>query len=169
MKNKYSKDISTKFKVLGIYQIAGGGVGLGLTIGLIATKSVVSGPLLLLFLVAIGLYLYSIYCGILLLKQKDNGLTHSLINQYLQLINFSIVGYGFQYASGVFASAGIDLTNSLNLKINFGISAWQININRDNNIIFININLIAVLLIIFIGKIKTKIAQERLEPELLQV
>jgi len=168
-KNIYSKNISTKLKLLGIYQIAGGAIGLALTIWLIAAQAVVSGLLLLVFSLALGLYSYSIYCGTLSLKQKNNSLTHSLINQYLQLISFSILGYGFQYVSGVFISAGIDLTKSTNLKLNFGISAWQININQNTDIITISINLVAVLLIIFIDKLRTKIAQERLDFELLQV
>ena len=169
MTTSFSKDISTKLKGLGIYQIAGGIVGIGLTIWLIANQETVPGFFLLLILVALGLNSYSIYCGTLLLKHKANGLNHSLINQYLQLINFSILGYGFQYISGVYLSAGVDLTNSIDFKFNLGISAWQININSDNEVVLINLNFVALYLIIFIDKLKKKIIVEKLDDELSQV
>ena len=70
MTNNFQKNISTKLKGLGIYQIAGGVAGLGLTLWIILQQSTVPGILLLLFLIAIGLYCYSIYCGTLLIKQK---------------------------------------------------------------------------------------------------
>ena len=169
MKNIFLKEISSKIKGLAIYQIAGGVIGLILTIWLIINQASVSGLLLLLFLIAIGLYSYSIYCGVLLIKQKSNGLNHSYLNQYLQLINFSILGYGFQYIAGIFLSLGIDLTNSIDFKFNLGISAWQLKINSDTEMILINFNFIALFLIIFIDKLKNKISKEEFDNKLSQL
>ena len=165
MTNSISKNISRKIKGLGIYQIAGGIIGIGLSIWLIASEGALSGIVLVLVLFAIGFFSFSIYCGSLLLKNKENGLRYSLINQYLQLINFSIGGYAFQYISGVFFSAGIDLTNSPAFKINLGVSAWQMNVNSEKEVILINLNFVAVFLIIFIGKLQKGINEEMMNGE----
>lgn len=156
MTNSFPTDISNKIKGLAIYQIAAGIIGNILTIALIARQAAVPGIFLLLFLIALGLYSYSIYCGILLLKYQVKGLNHSSLNQYLQLINFSIFGYAFQYIAGIYLSAGVDLTNSINLKMNLGLSAWQMSINRDKDIVLINLNFVALFLVIFIDNLKMK-------------
>jgi hypothetical protein len=63
------QDIKPKLRALSIYQIAGGIIGIGLAIYLIVTANSLPGLLLLIILVAIGLYGYSIYCGVTLLKK----------------------------------------------------------------------------------------------------
>lgn len=83
MENGFTKATISKLKALGIYQIAGGIIGLLLTILIIADLKIASSLLLLIIVIAVGLYSYSIYCGILLLKNKVYGLIHSLFNQYL--------------------------------------------------------------------------------------
>src|SRR5207253_1200573 len=126
-------------------QIAGGIIGLGLTTYLIAGLSSTPWILVLLLLVAVSLYLYSVYCGILLMKKKASGIAHSLVNQSSQLINFSIFGFGFQYISGVYLSIGLDLTNSFILTLNFGASSCQIRVNSSNEQAFLNFNLLAII------------------------
>ena len=169
MENNFSKERISKFNALGIYQIAGGIIGLGLTIWIISGLTTITGLLLLLLLIAIGLYSYSIYCGILLLKKKKSGLEHSLINQFLQLVNFSIFGFVFQYISGVFLSMDFDLTNSLNFTFNIGISSWQITINGDTEPLIINFNFVALLLILFIEKLKREIKKEQIEKKITSI
>ena len=168
MKQIYSDEISDKLKGLGIYQIVGGLIGLIVTLKVIIEQETFPILLLLLFLIAIMLYSYSIYCGVLVFKLNDRGLFHSLINQYLQLINFTILGYSFRYVSGVYLSTGLDLTNSIKLKFNLGISTWQIIINDNNEFILVSINLVALFLIIFIDKIKRKVNERKLELDLLK-
>ncbi|OIR07580.1 hypothetical protein GALL_102420 [mine drainage metagenome] len=160
MKNTFSKNISTKLTGLGIYQIAGGIFGIALTFWITATPEKIPSFLFSLFLVPITLYSYSIYCGILLIKQKINGLNYSSVNQYLQLINFSILGYAFKYVSGVYLFAGIDMTHAVDFAFNFGPSNWQITINMDKEIILLNFNFVAFFLIIFIDKLKERIKKE---------
>ena len=69
-----------KIRALAIYQTAGGIIGLGVTIYLIATTSTVTGLFLLIFLLALGLFSYSIYCGVTLIKTPVKGLKLSKIN-----------------------------------------------------------------------------------------
>ena len=162
MANKISSEISIQLKALGIYQIAGGIMGFGLIIWLITLQSYWSGFLLFLYLIASALYAFSIFCGVLLLKNKETGLNYSLINQYVQLISFSMAGFAFQYVSGFFVSAGIDLTHSLLFKFHLGVSSWRININSDNEVILVNFNFIALLVIIYIDKLKKKIEEHKM-------
>lgn len=169
MENNFSKDTASKLKALGIYQIAGGVIGLLLTFWIIKGVTLFSGLLLLVLLVAIGLYSYSIYCGILLLKKKISGLRHSLINQVFQLVSFLIAGFAFQYISGIFISIGLDLTNSFNFIFNVGISSWQININGDAEPFLLNFNLVALILILFIEELRKKINKEELENQLASI
>ncbi|MBL7743794.1 MAG: hypothetical protein JNN00_10010 [Chitinophagaceae bacterium] len=169
MENNFSKEATSKFNAIGTYQIAGGIIGLGLTIWIISGLITITGPLLLLLLIAIGLYSYSIYCGILLLKKKKSGLGHSLINQFLQLINFSLLGFVFQYISGVFLSIGFDLTNSLNFTFNIGISSWQITINGDTEPFIFNFNFVALFLILWIENLRRKINKEQIEKQITSI
>ena len=169
MEHTISKETIAKFNALGWYQIVGGIIGLGLTIWIISGLTTIIGPLLLLLLIATGLYGYSIYCGSLLLKRKESGLSHSLINQFLQLVNFSISGFVFQYISGVYLSMGVDLTNSFNFTFNVGVSSWQLAINSDSESLVFNFNFVALFLILWIGKLRRKINKERLENQIASI
>ncbi|MGN6617799.1 MAG: hypothetical protein ACTHJ5_11550 [Ilyomonas sp.] len=144
--------------------------GLGITIWLIAQTATITGLILLLYLFAFALYSYSIYCGTLLLKKKKDGLVHSSVNQYLQLVNFAVLGFGFKYVSGLLLSVGIDLTSSLNIKFNLGLmSSWEMNINSDTERIEVNLNLIALFVILFIDKLKKSREQYENEVQLQNV
>ncbi len=163
-----SKNINLKFKGLGIYQVVGGAIGFGLTIWTTAQTGTITGLILLVLLIAYALYSYSIFCGILLLKKKMSGLNYSLINQFLQLINFAILGFAFKYISGVYLCAGIDI-NTLDFKLNFGVSTWQININHDKELLEVYFNFIAMFLIIMIDKLKKKVVEWNNKTQLSQV
>jgi hypothetical protein len=170
MVKKIDSGISVKLKVLGIYQIAGGLIGIALTIWLITITEQSAMPSLLpMYLIAFVLYTYSIFCGTLLLMKKEAGLNHSLVNQYLQLVNLSVAGYGFTYISGVYVSAGFDLTNSSILKMNFGVSTWTLQFNIDTEVVLFNINFVALLLIIFIDKLKKQISEHKMLTEVSQM
>lgn len=169
MENNLSKSIISKLKILGIYQIGGGIIGLGLTVWVISGLTITTFPLIFILLIAVVLYVYSIYCGILLLKKNISGLKHSLINQLLQIINFSIFGFTFQYISGVFISAGLDLTDSLFLMFNFGVSQWQITINGNKEILILNFNVVALFLVFFIEKLRKEISREQAERQITSI
>ena len=168
MSDNFKKSIAYRIRVLAIYQISGGILGIGLTIWLIMQMEF-TNLIFLLLLISLILNSYSIYCGILLLNKKKFGINHSLINQYLQLINFSILGYGFTYISGVYFSIGLDLTDSMLFKFNLGVSTWQININRYTDTIYINFNLVALVLIIFINNLKKKISEDKIQSQVSEI
>jgi len=161
MENDLLKSIKSKLRLFGIYQIAGGIIGLGLTVWIVSGVTTFTSAVIILLLLSTGLYTYSIYCGALLLKKRQSGLKHSLVNQFLQLVNFSILGYTFQYISGVFLTVGLDLTNSVLFTFNLGISQWQMTLNGSTEIFVININFVAFLLILFFEKQRKEIYKQQ--------
>lgn len=163
MAKEFSSGISTRLKALGIYQIIGGVQGIVLTIWLLTKTAPFSGLILPVYLIALALYFFSIYCGSLLLKQKETGLNLSLINQFLQLVNFTISGFAFKYVSGIDLTFGLSLPTYTGFKIDLGISSWIINLDGDEDSMLIYLNFIALYLIIFISKLKKKISAYKLD------
>lgn len=166
MKNK-----NLYYKILSLYQTIGGIAGIGLTIWIIITTQMQYFGQYFFTIIAFLLYSFSIFCGIALLKNKNKGLRFSLINQIIQLVNFSILGYGFKYISGFYISVGINLSNN-NLLFKFGSSSWEILFNMESGISEAHINIFAFLLIIFIDRMMKMVSDneyckldiERLKP-----
>lgn len=167
MSNKL-KDIQLKVKALGIYQIIGGVIGIGLTLWMVNLTSV-PALFLLIVLFAFSLYGYSIYCGVLLLQKRKEGLLHSKINQILQVFSVSLLGYAYQYTSGAFLLVGLDLTESLNFKFNIGTSSWQLNINSDDPALIVKVNLLALFLITFVDKLRMRNKEMEVEKQIAAI
>ncbi|RZK02933.1 MAG: hypothetical protein EOO46_18215 [Flavobacterium sp.] len=170
MTNQLRKLITSKTNILAFYQIFGGLFGVGLFVYLLSMsfqrQTMPHLLMTVLFLIAIGTFCYSIFCGIQIFRNEKSGLKHSWINQVVQIFSFSISGYGFQYVSGLYFSIGLDLTDSLLFKFNLGTSMWQLYFNQDFNQIKIEINILALLLIVFIDRQLKKIRDEDLEAHL---
>jgi len=159
----------TKSDLLGGYQIIGGIIGIVLTIIMVKNLTVYSLPMVFIIIIAFLLYAFSIFCGISILSNLTKGLYYSKINQLLQAFNFYILGYGFQYASGIFLHIGIDLSESFNLNFNFGTSSWQIAFGQSSDKIEANINLVAIFLLVFIDKKNKEINDLKLEAQLVEI
>lgn len=155
----------TKNNLVALYQIIGGIFGIFLSYRLCRNIQEFNTLILTLIIIAFLLYAYSIICGILIFKNLVQGLRYSRINQFLQIFNFVIFGYGFQYISGLFIEIGIDLTNSFQLQLNFGTSTWQFMINQDSSVSVINFNLFALFLLIYIDKQIKQIENKRKDEE----
>jgi len=158
MENILNNDIKSKIKGLAIYQIAGGIIGIGLTIWLIAQTVTITGLVILFFILAAGLYSFSIYCGQQLLKgQIKSGLKLSIINQALQVINFAVLGYAFKFVAGLILSIGINYTNDFKITFNFSLSEFQFNINSEKELVTVGFNVVAIYLVYFIDKLQQDI------------
>ena len=70
------------------------------------------------------------------------------------------MGYSFKYISGFFLNVGLDFTNAFNFKFVAGLSTWDLGFNTHSNALEININLVAILMLSFIDRIKKKINQQ---------
>lgn len=168
--SKSFKAIEPKIKVLAIYQLAGGGIGIALTAAAMVNYiSNVNGLVLIFFCVALALYLYSIYCGVLLFKNYKTGLKHSFINQALQLMSVSFFGYSFQYIAGFYIVMGIDLTDGFLLTSGTGLSTWQMLFNMDDGSLFVKVNFVAIFLILFIEKAKKLLNEMEVEKQLSEM
>lgn len=158
----------TKSSILtiGWYQIVGGGTGFLKMLYSLFTTAQISGLLILINILILGFFIYSILCGTLCLKYKDNALTHSLINQFLQLISFACFSFSFIYVSGLYLSIGLDLSNSIAITFDFGISKFDFKIYSENVIAEMNFNLVAFGLIYWIDKLIKKIKEEKTNIEI---
>ncbi|TRX22752.1 hypothetical protein [Flavobacterium franklandianum] len=142
------KTIQNKIKILASYQILTGVLGI-LFLLFINLKSSST-----LFIIITGLYSFSIYAGYSLLKKNfEKGLDLSIYNQLIQILGFGISGFAFEYFPGIFVSLGLNLTNDTIINYNAGFNSWILNLSSNSNL-FINVNLVAIVFIIFIFKLK---------------
>ena len=161
-----SSKLHLKLIYLGIYQIAGGCAGVLIVLLSLLIIPATNGLAILLYLLMVLFFLFSIFCGILCIKSGDKALTYSLINQILQIIDIAILGYGFQYAAGVYLTAGIDLTEDFTFKFGLGISKLELNINSEPERLELRFNFVAFFILSFIGNLKKQIKKEE-EDELI--
>ena len=158
----YSKNTNTKLKMLGIYQLAGGLIGIMVIVRLIYNLPNLAPAYYLLICFVFMLYIYSVFCGILVLRKTSLALNHSLINQYLQLVNFYVAGYGFAFIAGSSITAGVNLTNGFLLDFHLTLlSDFNIQLATDSPMIAIYVNVIALVIIIFIDNLNKKMLEER--------
>ncbi|MEZ2337192.1 hypothetical protein [Mucilaginibacter sp. RCC_168] len=152
-----------KLKILGWYQIVGGIVGLLITIWLLAHIGQINGLILLLLLIVFGLYSFSIYCGRLLFTNYDKGLNLSVINQILQIAHFSMLGYAYQYVSGLVFEIGMSKKPGFNLIFNFNFtnSTWQLSVGTSDRSFVLAINLVAIAWLYYIEKLRKTLNAER--------
>jgi hypothetical protein len=160
MERNLSKNIHTTLSVLGYYQMTGGIIGSLLLIWSLLTLSSFNIIVLVIFVSALLLFLFSMYCGYLLIRQDMKGIRLSIINQFLQLFSFAIGGYAYQYASGLYLTAGLDMTDSFNFIFGFGASSWKLNINTDSPAILVDFNLAALCIIFVLDNLKKRIKDE---------
>lgn len=155
------KELLQKLKVLAYYQIIGGIIGIG-AIGYGLVMQPVTGGLLLVFALACTLYVFSGWCGWILLKNTDKGLFFSLINQILQVIVFVFGAYAFKYVAGVSLLVALNLTEGHNLAFNFDLSSFQFNFNSQTEGILIGVNVVAFYLVYFISLARDKVKEREL-------
>ncbi len=160
MTDSTSKVLS-KLYGLGIYQIVGGAIGVILIFWAIINGQQLAGLIFLVYLFMFLFFTFSIYCGILCLKKNNSALNLSLINQILQIIGFAMFGFAFQYAAGVYLTAGLDLTEAFNFTLGAGVSKFDVNINNENQRMEVTFNFIALGLIILIEKLKKQVKEEQ--------
>ena len=164
-----TSDTVFKLKALGIYQIIFAIIGLGVTLYFMLKEGFQFPQITIVFIVVILMYLFGIYSGISCFQTKEKCLWYSSINQYLQLVSFSIAGYGFKYVAGLSLNLGFDLTTDFAISLKMEIfSLWHIDLNSHSDVILVNLNIVALVLILLIDKMKKQMKQE-MEEELLTI
>jgi len=148
------KNIPVSHLLLGIYQIAGGILGIAVVVALIHRGSdTFSGTLSVILSWVAILYIYSIYCGVLLIIGNTKGLNQTQINQYLQVISIFAYGFAFQYYSGIYFSVGIYLTHPIDFTSSWGLSTFRMNLAGKSESLLFNLNLVALGLILYTNQL----------------
>jgi hypothetical protein len=160
MKKLISKETELHLLKLGLYQIVGGAIGLLVFLWVVYSGQLFTGPVIILYVLIFIFYVYSIYCGILCIKVKQSALKLSLINQLIQLIGFTVFGFAFNYVAGVYIRVGLDITSSMNFDFGIGISRFWLSTISEPDRFIIDINLIALVLIIWIDNVRTAVKEE---------
>ena len=165
----YSKDTVFKLKALGIYQLMFGIIAFAITVAFLIRDGLHYMPVIALNAVIITLNLFGVFCGILCYQQRNHALQYSTVNQYIQLVSFSIVGYGLKYVAGPELYLGIDLADGFMIRLNAQLlPIWNVQVGINSNVILVNCNMVAMGVIIIIDKLKKRIAAEE-EMELLKI
>ena len=155
------KNSTLTLKVIGWLQVIGGITGLGLMAYLMLQTGAINGALLLIFLIGISLFCFSIYSGKRLVwdAQKKSGIILSIINQVIQIFQWSLSGYGFTYSSGAELAIGVQ---GFELKFNISaiISSFKMSIN-SSEVFFLKINIIAIIIIFVLADILKKNQEEK--------
>ena len=159
MNNYFLQEYYFKLKLIGIYQIIGGLVGLGLTTWLITMLLPMPFVVICIIVTSIGLFLFSIVCGIGLWLKKRTAINLSIGLQLLQILSFTLYGYSFKFISGLGVLLNIDFTNKLQPQINLSEPLFRFTYLVDQSDKIISVNLAAILICYFIVDLKRKIVR----------
>jgi hypothetical protein len=158
MNLRQKENLRTNINRIGYYQIIGGICGIIITFYGIYLSLPFSGFTAWLLVLSMVLYLFSIFCGQLLIKGKYLlGLKLSAINQALQISGFAMFGFAFSYVSGLCLGFNIDYTDNLYLGLNLSLSTFKININSSEELLVFSFNFVAVFMLQFILNIKSEL------------
>jgi hypothetical protein len=155
-----SEEVKSSLVKLGIYQVIGGAIGTLLILWSVFTGSSLTGLTLLVYVFMLLFFGYSIFCGVLCLKAKQNALRHSIINQLMQVFGFAVLGFAFKYIAGLYLTVGLDLTESFEISFGAGISKFDFLFNKEADRIEIDFNLVAIILVYCISKLFKKVKAE---------
>jgi uncharacterized membrane protein YidH (DUF202 family) len=160
MQKLISKESESDLIKIGLYQVVGGAIGILIILWGMYKNFSLPDFSILIYLFILLFFSYSIFCGALCLKERQNALQYSLINQVLQIFGFAIMGFAFKYVAGVYLTINIEMDTSLGIMFGVGISKFQFNFNAENNIFEIDVNLVAIFLIYWIDKLIRRIKEE---------
>ena len=156
MKNCYQR-----IEYLGYYEIIGGIFGISLVFLSVYDKLNSDGFFIFSLLLFVTLCGISIYSGILLIQKKYlKGLNLSFLAQATQVISFVLFGYIFDFAIGIYLRITTELTNDTIVGLDFGFANWNLSRSANPDIIELNINVVAIILLLLIAKSANRIKAE---------
>ncbi len=91
---------------------------------------------------------------------KFKGLNLSLLAQATQVISFVLFGYIFDFAIGIYFRITTELTNDTIVGLDFGFANWNLSRSANPDIIELNINAVAIILLFLIAKSANQIKAE---------
>jgi len=136
-----------KLEIIGIYQAIGGLIGFYPIVVNFFSQGL-SKYFNIIFLPFTLLYAFSLFCGFLLISGNyKKGINLSIYNQALQILSFSVLGFGYMYASGIFAAIKLDVTQDIFLGMEFDVSHFILKLNSDFDITYISINVVPIIIL----------------------
>jgi hypothetical protein len=141
-------------KVLGIYQLAGGIVGLGLLFKMAPQLQSPSTSTWVGIGLAALLYSFSLYCGFSLLNKTKAAYNLSLANQVLQVFSFGMAGFAYSYVAGLKAGVGLFFLAEWVFKAQFSVSSFHFSLGNVPGASFVSVNLVALVLIYLLERAK---------------
>ncbi len=160
MKKLLSEKTRSDLTKLGIYQIAGGSIGIFLVIWALYKDMNLSWLTVLLYIIILAFFFFSVFCGFLCADAKPNALKLSFINQLLQVVGFAAFGFAFSYVAGLYVSVGVDLTESFDLSFVAGISKIDLRVNNGSSKMEVGINIVGLLIVIWIDRLMKRAKSE---------
>lgn len=158
---KLNRSDENKLYLLGAYQIGGGIYGAILTFFMLGNFNTYPIGKIMIVVLGIALFLYSAFCGYLLITRRFlKGLNLSIYNNALQIIGFGAAGYHFKFVSGFFTGLTLDLTDDTFIGFGFDFSIITLAFASKSELIFMTINIFAILVLGFVFKIRNKIEQK---------
>jgi len=130
-------------KVISIFQIIGGIIGIAF-ISITFVKNWEFEPVLLVGIFSICFYIYSLFCGITLLKPGKGSFKYTIVNQLLQVFHISVPEFSFQYVSGLSMNVGFSFMDKTTMDFGAGLSVFKFVLNQDTRGFFIGLNLVAL-------------------------
>jgi len=159
--HQLNRNDDNKLFLLGSYQIAGGAYGAVLILFMIGDISSYPIGKVLILIFGILLFAYSTFCGYLLITHRLlKGLKYSIYNNALQIIGIGAAGYQFKFVSGFFGGLTLDLTEDTIVGFGFDFSTIELAFASKSGQIFMTVNIIAILVLGFIYKLKEKIERQ---------
>lgn len=136
------KDLEKKLRFLGYYQAFGALLGLIC----IVFSFQGSGNFYIALFISLLLVGFSFYCGYLLLSNKyEKGISYSIINQFLQMLQFAIPAFSYLYVSGLGINVLLDITDDVIVQFGFHISTFNFSPSSQTVIGF---NIVAIILLV---------------------
>ena len=137
----------TGFGWLAIYQIVGGLLGIAFMTRFLSFVTLSNIVYDVLVFAGVLLYLFSIYCGIILFQSKSNSLILSIVCQSFQAVSVSLFGFAYKYVSGLLFSIVLESSDTFHVRFSFSLSSFSFVIGTNTDDRSIEFNIIAMLII----------------------
>ena len=153
---KYSiKDVNSNIKIIGLYQIIGGILGVGLTARIMLHTSDIGGALMMIFLAALFLFYHTIKAGIVILQKsrRKEGVLYSMIMQGFQIIGIGIGKYSYEFFSGAKLTIGFSSGEGSLIEFGAALSGFNFSINSGEPEYFLYFNILAIVILYVLTRI----------------
>ena len=135
---------------IGYYQIIGGIIGILMVVFVLFKINPTHSIIAFTFIVAILAFLFSIVCGVYLLKRNSDKavIIASIINQLLQIPTFITSAFTYKFISGMGITLGWTF-NSGHINLSANISNFLIEWGPNSSASFyLGVNLVAIFLVV---------------------